>query len=258
MKEIFVKGYNLPDAYHKALLALHEEGDILTCNDWGQNQKEVSMTYVVENPLMEPMVSRLYIGGFYELQQYVMEVLDGILDFKIGDGLCWEYTYHDRYVRQLPFVIGELRRNPDTRRAIMNIRDFEVDSTNADPACLQSIQYFIRDGKLHCKVMMRSNDAAQANFMNVFAFIQLQKRVADELGIPVGPYTHRANSFHAYERNFPLLEQYVDGIKNKPLDEITFEYEGFFRDMMEESIPAIMRQVEILKEEMAARGRGNE
>jgi thymidylate synthase len=160
MKEIFVEGRTLPEAYHNGFLALYEQVALLSCSDWGQMQKEVSMTFAVDEALAEPMVSRLYIGGFYELQQYVMEILDGILDFKIGEGNCWEYTYHDRYARQLPFILAELRRNPDTRRAIMNIRDFEVDSKNADPACLQSIQYFIREGKLHCKVMMRSNDAA--------------------------------------------------------------------------------------------------
>lgn len=253
MKEIFVTGKSLPEAYHKALKALYEEGEVLSCSDWGQQQKEVSMTYVVEEPFAEPMISRLYIGGYYELQQYVMEILDGILDFKIGDGKCWEYTYHDRYAYQMPFIMRELRRNPDTRRAIMNIRDFEVDSTNNDPACLQSIQYFIRNGALHCKVMMRSNDAAQANFMNAFAFIMLQKKVADELGIPVGTYTHRANSFHCYERNFKLLEQYVDGIDHKPLEKITYPYEGFYKDMMAESIPQIRVRVEELKNEMRAR-----
>lgn len=253
MKEIFVTGNTLPQAYHKALLALDAEGDILSCNDWGQQQKEVSMTYFVEDATAEPRVSRLYIGGFHELQQYVMEILDGILDFKIGDGNCWEYTYHNRFAYQIPFIISELKRNPDTRRAIMNIRDFEVDSKNNDPACLQSIQYFIRGGKLHCKVMMRSNDAAQASFMNAFAFIMLQQKIADELGVPVGSYTHRANSFHCYERNFPLLRQYVDSIKSKPEEEITYEYEGFYKDMMEEEIPSIQNQVQMLKDEMAKR-----
>jgi len=247
VKEIFVTGHNLPDAYHKALLALHEHGDVLSCNDWGQLQKEVSMTYVAEDALAEPMVSRLYIGGFYELQQYVMEILDGILDFKIGEGTCWEYTYHDRYVRQLPFILSELRRNPDTRRAVMNIRDFGVDSSNSDPACLQSIQYLIRGGKLHCKVLMRSNDAAQASFMNAFAFVMLQKKVAGEIGAPVGSYTHRANSFHCYERNFRLLEQYADGIKNRPPEEITYEYEGFYKDLMEEAAPKIAAAVDKMR-----------
>ena len=252
MKEIFVTGKTLPEAYHKAILALYNEGDVSSCNDWNQKQKEVSMTFVAENPLEEPMVSRLYIGGFYELQQYVMEVLDGILDFKIGDGTCWEYTYHDRLVNyngfnQIEFIINELQRNNDTRRAVAIIRDNKVDPFNVDPACLQHMQFFIRENKLHCKVLMRSNDATEASFMNAFAFIMLQKSIADRLGIEVGSYTHRANSYHCYEKDFKLLEQYVNGIKNKPADEITYPYEDYFKELMEESIEQICEAVKNLK-----------
>jgi len=259
MYEAFVSGKTLPEAYHNALVQLYKHGEVVSCADYNQSQKELSMTIAVENPLAEPMISRLFIGGFYELQQYVMEVVSGILDFKIGDGEnTWEYTYHDRIVNfavssackslnQLQFVIDELKRSPDSRRAVINIRDNSVDPFNANPACLQHLQFFIRGGRLHMKVLMRSNDAAEATFMNAFAFIMLQKKVADALGMPVGSYTHRANSFHCYEKDFSLLEQYINGIETKPEDEITYEYEGFFRDMMEESIPDIERAVANLK-----------
>ena len=252
MKEVLVKGITLPDAYHKAILALHNDGDILTCNDWDQKQKELSMTFVAENPLDEPMVSRLYIGGFHELQQYVMEILDGILDFKIGEDTYWEYTYHDRLTNyygfnQIQFIIDELKRNNDTRRAVAVIRDNKIDPFNPNPACLQIMQFMIRGEKLHCKVLMRSNDAIKATFMNAFAFIMLQRSIAERLGVPVGSYTHRANSFHCYEKDFELLRQYIDGIVNKPIDEITYPYEGFYKDMMEECIPAINKMVDGLK-----------
>ncbi|MCL2884752.1 MAG: thymidylate synthase [Oscillospiraceae bacterium] len=253
MKEIFVRGNTLPEAYHQAILALHTDGEVLSCSDWNQQQKEVSMTFVAEQPLAEPMVSRLYIGGFHELQQYVMEVLDGILDFKIGEGTCWEYTYHDRLFNyngfdQIVFVVQELQRNSDTRRAVAMIRDNAVDPFNADPACLQHMQFFIRGGKLHAKVLMRSNDAVEASFMNAFAFIMLQKSVADKLGVAMGSYTHRANSYHCYEKDFKLLEQYVTGIQNKPIEEITYPYEGYYKDLMEESIPEVWETVRKLKE----------
>ena len=268
MYEAFVKGNSLPEAYHNALKELYKHGEVLSCNDYAQNQKEVSMTFVVEDPMSEPMISRLYIGGFYELQQYLMEVLDGILDFKIGDSQnAWEYTYHDRIVNfpvtqathpnipahgqsaidQLKFVIADLQRSPDSRRAVINIRDNSVDPFISHPACLQNMQFLIRDGKLHMKILMRSNDAVEATFMNAFAFIMLQKKVADALGLSVGSYTHRANSFHCYEKDFELLEQYMDGITNKPFDEITYDYQDFFRDIMEEAIPEIEKAVEKLK-----------
>jgi len=253
MKEIFIQEKTLPEAYHKAIMALYNEGDILSCSDWNQKQKEVSMTFVAEEPFAEPMISRLYIGGFYELQQYVLEVLDGILDFKIGDGNCWEYTYHDRLVNyngfnQIDFIINELKRNGDTRRAVAIIRDNRVDPFNVDPACLQHMQFFIRGGKLHCKVLMRSNDAVEASFMNAFAFIMLQKSIADKLGVPAGSYTHRANSYHCYEKDFKLLEQYVKGIKNNNIGDITYNYEDYYKELMEESIDEISKSVKKLKE----------
>ena len=257
MHESFIKAKSLPEAYHAALRELYQHGEVTPCGDYNQHQKELSMTMIAEEPLAEPMVSRLIIGGFYELQQYVMEVLDGILDFKIGDSEnAWEYTYHDRIVNydiegrklnQLQFVIDELTRNPDSRRAVIDIRDNRIDPFNSHPACLQHMQFFIRNGKLHMKVLMRSNDGVEATFMNAFAFVMLQKKVADVLGLPMGSYAHRANSFHCYEKDFGLLDQYIDGIENKPLDEITYEYDGFFKDLMEEAIPDIERAVCNLK-----------
>ena len=82
-----------------------------------------------------------------------------------------------------------------------------------DPACLQHIQFFIRDNHLDMKVLFRSNDACKANFMNMFALVCLQKRVADELGVEMGVYTHRANSFHCYEKDFDPLEGYCKRIE---------------------------------------------
>ena len=244
MKEIFVTGKTLPEAYHKALVELYNNGEIVDCPDYSQLQKECSLTVCVEQPLTEPRVSRLIIGGAHELQQYEMELLDGILDFMIGTAEnVWEYTYHERYAHQVPFIVNELKRNPYSRRAIMNIRNFEVDSANDDPACLQSIQYFIRDGALHCKILFRSNDLPEAFFYNAFALIRLMERIASELGVSVGTYTHRANSMHCYEKDFALIEGYIKGINERSFEDLTYNYEGFFKDAMAEEIPAIQDMI---------------
>ena len=240
----------LTDAYHQALVALHDLGEIADCTDWNCKQREISMTMVVLKPLTEPMISKCFIGGPRELQQYCMEMLDGILDFEIDKG-NWSYTYHDRMVNfehslnQIDFIISELKRNPSSRRAVVVIRDPSVDTKNNDPACLQHIQYFIRNGKLDCQILFRSNDACKATFMNAFALILLQKRIADILGIPVGTYTHRANSFHCYEKDFDLLEGYVKRIfSNK---DITYNYNEDWKDLMEEYVPLILSDVKKLK-----------
>ena len=244
MVEFFVNGNTLPEAYHEALLLLEGNKNITPCPDYNTNQKEISMTMCVENPLSEPMISRLFIGGFYELEQYRQEMLDGILDFEIERG-NWAYTYHSRMEKQIPFIIEELTRNPFSRRAVIDIRDWEKDSNSEDPACLQHIQYFVRDNKLHCKVLFRSNDACKATFMNAFALIMLQQKIADELGIEVGTYSHRANSFHCYEKDFDLLSGYANRIHNN--DKLTYNYVGEWDELMENAKPMIEEKVQILK-----------
>ena len=244
MIEIIAYGDTLPEAYHRALSELYESGEIVPCPDYNTTQKELSMTICVEHPLEEPMISRLFIGGFYELEQYRQEMVDGILDFEVERG-NWTYTYHQRMEEQIPFVIEELRRNPFSRRAVIDIRDWKKDSQSEDPACLQHIQYFIRDDKLHCKILFRSNDACKATFMNAFALIMLQKKIADELGIEVGTYTHRANSFHCYERDFNLLKGYVNRIYED--GELTYDYIGEWDELMEEAKPMIAEKVQTLK-----------
>lgn len=250
MRHHLVEGKTLPEAYHKALVTLYQEGEQYPCPDYSTNILETSLTMYVENAIGEPFISKLFPGGHRELQQYTMEIVDGILDFKIGEGNCWEYTYHNRFAYQLPWIYSEMKKNPYTRRAVMNIRDFEVDTSNDHPACLQSIQFMIRNDRLHMKILMRSNDAVQATFMNAVGFIALQRKVAADLGCAVGSYTHTAHSFHAYERSFKTLKAYVEDIQKKSIEDLTYNYEGFYSDLMVESIPEIMEQVNILKQNL--------
>ena len=260
MNECLISGYTLPEAYHQALVALNRYGVISDCEyqDTKTRQKELPMTFYVGNPLAEPMISRLWIGGAYDLERYRQEMLNGVLDKMIGHG--WDYTYHDRMHRfpqsvshgywccekdQVKFVVDELKRCPNSRRAVISLRSNEdMNIFATDPACLQHIQYFIRDGKLHCKVLFRSNDAVEATFMNAFALVLLQKQIADELGVEMGSYTHRANSFHAYEKDWKLLDSYVKRIESG--ENLTYDYEGEFDEMMEEARPDVEKLVDQL------------
>ena len=245
MYELFARGETLPEAYHNALIMLHECHEEMPCPDYNTRQKEASMTFVVENAMTEPMISMLFVGDYRSLEQYTQEILDGILDFEVERG-NWDYTYHQRMESQLPWIMDELKRNPDSRRAIISIRN-ETDMTLASPACLQSIQFFIRNGRLHCKVLFRSNDAAKAAFMNAFALIMLQRRIAGLLGVPVGSYTHRANSFHVYERDYEMFDGYVRRISSAGASgqrNLAYDYEGGWDELMEEARPEIAKMVE--------------
>jgi len=243
MFELFVRGETLPEAYHNALIALHENHDEIPCPDYNTRQKESSMTFIVENPLGEPMISKLFIGDPRSLEQYRQEMLDGILDFEVALGK-WDYTYHLRMEKQIPGIIDELKRCPESRRAVITTRE-QSELSSESPACMQHLQYFIRGGALHCKILFRSNDATKATFMNAFALIMLQKRIADALGVPVGTYSHRANSFHVYERDYDMFDGYVRRIKSG--GELAFDYVDDWQDQMEEAKPGIAKMVGELK-----------
>lgn len=259
MEELFASGWSLPDAYHEALVQLYRYGDITPCPDWNTEQRECAMTFLVHEPLREPMISRCIIGGPEDLEQYRQEMLDGILDFEVERGK-WDYTYHQRMtdwsyghkgsmpeINQVQFVIDELKRNPYSRRAVIDVRKNTDDLYSDSPSCMQNLQFFIRDGKLHLKALFRSNDAIEAAFFNAFALVMLQKRIADELGVEMGTYTHRANSFHVYKKNYGMLESVVKRYEAaKPMK---YYYEGDWKELMEEAKLGIAEKVRKLREE---------
>lgn len=238
--------------YHMSLMPLADQIAI-PCPEWNTTQKEISVTLCALEPLREPRISRLFFGGPGSLEQYRQEMLDGILDFEVERG-NWNYTYHSRYEDQYEFIIDELRRDPWSRRAVMDIRTPE-DIGSKDPACWQHAQYFIRDGKLHCKTLFRSNDACKAAFMNGFALICLQEKIANALHVPVGSYTHRANSYHCYERDFDMLDSYVRRINLAAWpddDSLTYRYCGGWDGIMngcKDSIAAMVDAQKNKKEE---------
>ena len=256
-REFMVMGKNLPWAYHKALIALHNYG-IEVPSNYNTNQREISMKMVVNHPLCEPMISRLAFTDPKSLEQYRQEILDGILDFEVDYG-NWEYTYHRLIESQIPWAIDKLT-NPTfgdiySRQAAISLPTEETRKL-ASPPCLQNIQYLIRpdeDGELllHCGVLFRSNDAPKATFMNAFGLIMLQERMAKEISailgceIKVGQYTHNANSFHVYERDYEMLKGYVNRIKNQ--SDLTYDYVGDWDEQMADERENIAKLVLDLK-----------
>lgn len=113
---------------------------------------------------------------------------------------------------QWEYIKEELRRDPDSRRAVILIRTPE-DALNAhkDMPCTLSLQFFIRGGKLDLVVTMRSTDLILGLTNDVPAFTLFQELMAFELGIPLGTYYHTSNSLHIYERHFDMADRIIKG-----------------------------------------------
>ena len=101
---LMAEGDCIARAWENSLLLLHESGcDLKTQYDKPDDppSKDATMIITIADPLAEPMIHRDFPGGPEELQEYVMEVCDGIKDHLVRnpddpDDTRWEYTYHQR------------------------------------------------------------------------------------------------------------------------------------------------------------------
>ena len=83
----------------------------------------------------------------------------------------------------------------------------------------------IIDNKLNTTVVFRSNDGVKAFAMNSFAIALLAHKIANEVGVEVGTYTHIANSFHAYKKDWDTLNSYVKMFVYRKPEDLYYTYE---------------------------------
>jgi thymidylate synthase len=267
---LHVEGDSIARAWERSLIELHQNGCAVTTQydkPGDPPSKDATMVITVLDPLSEPMIHRDFPGGPEELQEYVMEVCEGIKDHLVRDPANpddsrWEYTYHQRLfgytvptldpINQIEMICQKLAEAPCTRRAQAITWKVWEDNTCYDPACLQSLWCRItetnNDLVLSMNVRFRSNDAYKAAFMNIFALVELQRRMAAriaELGarrVCVGRYCHIADSYHIYGSYFREFEErFLRSLEKRTFAQRTMRYEDL-RDMMEAARPAILEK----------------
>ena len=120
---------------------------------------------------------------------------------------------------QIKKVIELLRKDPTSRRALININtpNKNVIETKDEP-CTIALQFLIRNNKLNCTAMMRSNDIWFGFPYDVAFFTELQKYIANQLNIDCGEYTHFATSLHAYEKDYNHINEVISKNKSIPIE----------------------------------------
>jgi thymidylate synthase len=104
-------------------------------------------------------------------------------------------------------IIKLLKHDPYTRRAVLNLYNGVAEIDSKDVACTCSIQFLFRNNKLDATIYMRSNDLIWGLPNDIFFFTMLQERLANELKVEAGSYTHMVGSLHLYERHFNLADR---------------------------------------------------
>lgn len=139
-----------------------------------------------------------------ELAWYFTGRDDGVTDRSAYGSIVFNRYGFD----QVEHVIDTLKRDPYSRRAVIN---FNVPNPERfetkDEICAIALVFELRDGKLDCTGIMRSNDVWLGTPYDVVFFTELQKHIANELCVGYGKYTHIAVSLHAYEKDIDRVRE---------------------------------------------------
>ena len=147
-----------------------------------------------------------FIGKFSKMWKKLSD--DGV-----HSNSAYGYILQEKYgFNQIEKIIELLSWDPYSRRAVLNLN---VPNENVidtkDEICTVCLIYQIRENKLHCTCVMRSNDVNYGLRNDLGYFLMLQKYIADRLGVGYGTYTHFSASMHVYEKDFSFAKNVAYG-----------------------------------------------
>lgn len=177
---------------------------------------------IAERNLSTPlgvMESLQLLGGFSHLGSLV-DLAPQYVKFSNAATGELDGAYGPRTLEQLLYVSRLLKQDPDTREAVISIYNKDDHHESRDIPCTLTLQFFIRGGKLELDVNMRSNDVWLGFPYDVVQFSTLQHALATHLELEVGHYTHKAGSFHLYQRNIQAAEELLEKVSTGTYDTV--------------------------------------
>ena len=103
-----------------------------------------------------------------------------------------------RTVDQIADVIGEIRRNPDSRRLMVSAWNPADVPDMALPPCHCLFQFHVANGKLSCQLYQRSADLFLGVPFNIASYALLTHMVAQATGLEPGEFIHSFGDAHLY------------------------------------------------------------
>lgn len=117
----------------------------------------------------------------------------------------WE-TKDGRVIDQLSNVIEEIKRNPDSRRLIVNAWNVGDLSEMKLPPCHLLFQFYVADGKLSCQLYQRSGDIFLGVPFNIASYALLTMMVAQVTGLKPGEFVHTIGDAHIYDNHIEQVK----------------------------------------------------
>ena len=105
---------------------------------------------------------------------------------------------------QIEYVINEIRKNPSSRRLIVNAWNVLDITSMALPPCHVLFQFYVNEGELSCQLYQRSADLFLGVPFNIASYALLTMMVAQVCDLGAGDFVHTFGDLHLYQNH---LEQ---------------------------------------------------
>ena len=110
-------------------------------------------------------------------------------------------------VDQISWVIEEIRRNPDSRRLIVNAWNVGELPKMALMPCHAMFQFYVANGRLSCQLYQRSGDIFLGVPFNIASYALLTHMIAQVCGLQPGDFVHTLGDAHLYNNHVEQARQ---------------------------------------------------
>ena len=145
---------------------------------------------------------------------------NGTIGKAYGYQLGVKHKYPEGKFDQVDRVLYDLKHNPQSRRILTSIYNFEDLHEMQLYPCAYSMTFNVSGDTLNGILNQRSQDMVTANNWNVAQYAVLMHMFAQVSGLKVGELVHVIADAHIYDRHIPIAE---DIIKNEQYDAPKFE-----------------------------------
>jgi len=101
-------------------------------------------------------------------------------------------------IDQISNLIEQIKKNPNSRRLLVNAWNVALVDQMALPPCHTMFQFYVADGKLSCQLYQRSADTFLGVPFNIASYALLTMMVAQVCDLEPGEFIHTLGDAHLY------------------------------------------------------------
>ena len=135
---------------------------------------------------------------------------NGTIGKAYGYQLGVKHQYKEGMFDQVDRVLYDLKHNPNSRRILTNIYNFEDLHAMGLYPCAYSMTFNVSGNTLNAILNQRSQDMLTANNWNVVQYAVLVHMMAQVSGLEVGELVHVIADCHIYDRHIPAVKAMIE------------------------------------------------